>query len=344
MKKNYRTFLKFYRPLAALTALFCMFAAGTILILDDFSRRAVIIAATLVLLTAGLLLFMHMYLITPLRKMLSSFRRYSSGEKENMDFAGAAYFPELYRAIKKASLAVQKEEMLRLSLEQSKYLALQNQINPHFLYNALDAIRGDALEAGIHGISETTEALSTFFRYSISNMEKIATVREELANVNDFITVQKFRFGSRLEYSVIAPGEDSGIYSLSIPRLSLQPLVENAISHGFKNKTGAGIITVCIQRTQKELQIEVSDNGVGMDAEKLSRLNGMFSGSGTDEPSVPKDTKGIALNNVDSRIKLIFGKDYGLHIFSEKNVGTRVRMLLPVIHEDNYYENRVFEN
>ena len=114
---------------------------------------------------------------------------------------------------------------------------LQGQINPHFLYNVLECIRGQALMYQVPEIADITEALSKFFRYSINTKSNVVTIREELENVRNYMKIQQFRFKNRLSLETVYDKEDEEVFSGMIPKLSLQPIVENAIEHGFAHKS-----------------------------------------------------------------------------------------------------------
>ena len=130
------------------------------------------------------------------------------------------------------------EEITKLRQKQAEYLALQNQINPHFLYNALEAIRTDALLADCPDIAETTEALATFFRYTISNVQEDVTFSDELDNTENYFTIQRCRFGDKITMELEL--ENEKLLEARMPKLILQPLVENAVSHGLEGKLGQG--------------------------------------------------------------------------------------------------------
>ena len=252
--------------------------------------------------------------------------------------------PGLIGAFTRLKRYKKEMDMLKLYTEQSQYLALQNQINPHFLYNTLDAIRGDALMAGMDEIARTTEALSTFFGYSVTKMDKLATVAEELENVNDFFYVQQYRFGNSLQLKMQNRSTDEQIFDLYLPRMTLQPIVENAISHGLESKNKAGTVTIQLDRTPSSLLIRIIDNGVGMPAKTLEALNQSLDQYGIGIITSQKRFGGIALNNVNCRIKLLFGNQYGIHIFSTPGVGTDVRITLPIVMQDATDEERILEN
>ena len=208
----------------------------------------------------------------------------------------------------------------------AEYLTLQSQINPHFLYNTLESIRGDALEKGAVQIAEIVEALAAFFRYTIAENDVLVTLEDELGNLDNYFLIQQYRFEDRIKLEVQTPPDESEIMKLLIPKLTLQPIVENAVVHGLESKSSGGVITIKIETTQTRLLIEVHDNGVGMDPEKLQQINDMLNSN-----SVPEQPRhgGIALNNVGKRIQLIFGVEYGLHVFSVQNEGTQIVVSMP---------------
>ena len=250
------------------------------------------------------------------------------------------YPEEFQRLANSVNRVAERRGLLSLSMEQSKYLGLQNQINPHFLYNTLDAIRGDALELHMDHIAAVTEALSTFFRYSVSNMEKIATVEEELGNVKDYFTIQKYRFGDKLNFN-LKNKENQEVYNYCLPRLSLQPLVENAIHHGLEGREKMGSVEIYLQLADQDLIVCVIDDGVGMPFEKVDLLNEMLNENNLSMNGHHGSYRGIALNNVNERIKLLFGEQYGIHVFSEEQIGTEIRLIVPAILRSDYYQKRI---
>lgn len=218
-----------------------------------------------------------------------------------------------------------------LNKRQAQYLALQNQINPHFLYNTLEGIRSEALISGLDIVADMTEALASFFRYTISNVENLVSVEEELNNCKTYFKIQQYRFGDRLELEIIFDDDDKEeILKCKIPKLTLQPILENSIIHGTELKLGTGKLTISLGRTQSRLVIRLADNGIGMDEKTLAALNSKL-GRGENSYTKPEDEKkgGIALVNVNHRIHLLFGEEYGMHVFSMEGVGTEVEITLP---------------
>ena len=218
------------------------------------------------------------------------------------------------------------EEITRLRQKQAEYLALQNQINPHFLYNAREAIRTDALLANCPDIADSTEALATFFRYTISNVQEYVTFSDELDNAENYFTIQRCRFGDKISMELDL--ENERLLEVRMPKLILQPLVENAVTHGLESKLGHGTVRIAVENSDRTFFLRVRDDGVGMPEERVEQLNAQFNGDGGDDGG--QSGGGIALRNVNSRIRLMFGEDYGLHLFSAAGVGTECCVTLPL--------------
>lgn len=238
--------------------------------------------------------------------------------------------------LRRFSEMLDTKEIINVSKKQAEYLALQNQINPHFLYNTLEGIRSEALLAGVDSIAEMTEALSTFFRYTISHMNSLVTLEDELANIENYYYIQQFRFGDKLELNIeYVHDEDSGdreILDCRLPKLTLQPIVENSIYHGIEKKIGKGHLNIRITATSENLIIKVSDDGMGIERERLKALNDRLKVLNLDDVNPKTSTKGgIAIMNVNNRIKLLFGEKYGVYIYSQPGVGTDVEVTLPVV-------------
>lgn len=229
----------------------------------------------------------------------------------------------------------------QLNKRQAQYLALQNQINPHFLYNTLESIRSEALLAGLSSVADMTEALANFFRYTISKDENLVTVEEELQNCETYFHIQQYRFGDRLELKIDCAEEDRDeIYRCLLPKLTLQPILENSIIHGTELKVGTGHLSIHMSKTEKRLLLQASDDGLGMDEETLARLNSRLGRGGLQAQMSGTSRTGVALVNVDNRIRLLFGEEYGLHVYSWLGRGTTVDILLPIITSDHDVPNR----
>ncbi|WP_228351848.1 sensor histidine kinase [Variimorphobacter saccharofermentans] len=249
--------------------------------------------------------------------------------KENIPFTAQSAL-----VMNKFYQLLDKQDAINLSMKQAEYLALQNQINPHFLYNTLEAIRGDAIYAGVTSIAETTEALSSFFRYTITEVKALVTLADELQNAENYFKIQQYRFDDKIKMNIRFPENEENVTLLRLPKLTLQPIIENAVFHGLEGKVEGGCITIEIETTNKSLLITVSDNGLGIPPQTLSRLNASL-----EEAAIPttheeiKSKGGIALRNVSQRIKLLFGEDYGIHVYSTLGFGADVHITLPKIME-----------
>ena len=172
-----------------------------------------------------------------------------------------------------------------------------------------------------------TEALSTFFRYSISNRNNVVTLGEELENARNYFKIQHFRFNNRFQLKIM-PFPQELEETCYLPKMTLQPILENTILHGMEEKIGPGTITIRVVCTDSRTVITISDDGTGMNEETLLRLQAKLRG---DEPVPMKRTKenGIALPNANRRIKLLFGEEYGMQVMSTLGLGTDVEIVLP---------------
>lgn len=272
-------------------------------------------------------------------------------EKMCRDFSESQIYDEIFdmecqpirgffAVLKQFHHLVDMQDAVEMSNRQAEYLALQNQINPHFLYNTLEAIRGDVMCEEMYNIADTIEALSTFFRYTITNIKYLVRLEDEIENILSYSIIQRYRFGNKLELKIEFRDNEEILCAYKVPKLILQPIVENAIFHGLEPKIDRGIIKVMVDETEHKLLIDIEDNGIGMSREKVNELNDAcekVAVSGTEEKS---KKGGIALRNVNRRIKLLFGAEYGLHIFSTENVGTMVRITLPKVMKGEEYEKR----
>ena len=235
----------------------------------------------------------------------------------------------------------EKKDMLLASKKEAEVLALQNQINPHFLYNTLETIRSDAILNGARNAGTMAEALATFFRYTISNLDYLVQVSDELENVQNYFTIQHYRFGNKINIQFLYDKNDKEILKLYMPKLILQPIVENAIYHGIEQKLGSGQVLVSINYTKQNLDIVISDDGIGIKESKLTDINYYLSiDTKTLEQENRKKQGGIAIRNVNQRIKLLFGETYGIHLNSIYGIGTDVYIKLPVLFKPNELINQ----
>jgi two-component system sensor histidine kinase YesM len=211
----------------------------------------------------------------------------------------------------------------------SELKALQMQINPHFLYNTLDSVIWMAEGGKQQEVIAMTSALARLFRLSISKGREIIDIASEVQHVANYLTIQKIRYKDKLDYRIEVP---AGINAFKTVKIILQPLVENAIYHGIKNKAGTGMIVISGVRAAEGIELSVRDDGVGLRPEALRRIRDQLAGRATaEQPPVLPAHSGLGVRNVDERIKLYFGAAYGLDFESEPDQGTLVRIRLPAI-------------
>lgn len=220
-------------------------------------------------------------------------------------------------------------QQIQLQKRQEQLNALQSQINPHFLYNTLDTIRGMALEKDSPEIANIVAALASMFKYSMDYSSTRVTVIDELSHLEQFLKIQTMRFPGKFSFEPIFECEYDTLYKVSIPKMTLQPIVENAISHGLKSRSSEGRITARFILSDYAFSITISDNGVGIDEKTVMALNRSFQANqaGIDGGDIPQF--GIALANIDLRTKLYCGESYGLHVTSTQGLGTAVTVTLP---------------
>ncbi|GLC82889.1 sensor histidine kinase [Lacrimispora brassicae] len=266
-------------------------------------------------------------------------RQFASGSVLNDIFKiRYPYGPESEQVNQRFLEMLGTRELINVSKKQAEYLALQNQINPHFLYNTLEGIRSEALTLGVDSIAEMTEALATFFRYTISNVDHLVNLEDELANIENYYYIQQFRFGKKLQlsiqYAFSEELDEMEILQYRLPKLTLQPVVENSIYHGIERKIGEGHLIIKISVTDSRLIIKVSDDGLGMEADRVRKLNEKLKSLSLDDVNPDTDRKGgIAIQNVNNRIKLLFGEEYGIHVYSQVDAGADVEISLPLVKD-----------
>ena len=217
---------------------------------------------------------------------------------------------ELLEQVKKEQIRIRKAE----------FELLQAQINPHFLYNTLDTIIWLAESDEQKQVVHMVESLSDFFRTSLNQGKDIISIKEEIQHVRSYLEIQQMRYQDILEYEINVPEE---FYQNTIPKITVQPLVENALYHGIKNKRGKGKITVRGYREDSFFILEVRDNGIGMQPERLVQVRNALLYKQLAESKV------YGLYNVNERIRLNCGEEYGLRISSTYQEGTTVKIFLP---------------
>lgn len=212
-----------------------------------------------------------------------------------------------------------KEQALRT--KEVELYALQTQINPHFLFNILNMIRGKLLMNGDRDTAKVVGLLAKSFRMMLRGGGQTVRLSQEIEFIDNYLLLQKYRYSDKFEYAIEISEEDM---SLDIPRLCLQPIVENAVSHGIELKDGSSLITVKGERRNGKFFITVQDDGLGIPPERLEEIRSWLKDNGP----LSKD-KHIGLQNVDRRLRYLYGEEYGLQVSSEAGAGTTVTLTIP---------------
>ncbi|HHW47931.1 MAG TPA: sensor histidine kinase [Clostridiaceae bacterium] len=299
--------------------------------LDEFNKdlntmkKTTFLVAIIIIVISFIFVFLFSrHMVKPLKRLVVLMKLFEKGDFDvriniaTYDEVGilARTFNNMSKRIKKL---VQEVYIDKIKQKELELQMLQNQINPHFLYNTLDSIHMMAELNNDMETSKMARVLGRILRYSISNSNAYVTVREELNHLQDYIALHQVRFAHIFSIKVNC---DPDILDVPIIKLFLQPIVENAINHGLKGRSSNGIIEIFGYRDGINIAFEINDNGIGMNEEQTSRLNGYINGLNNDFSS-------IGLKNVNKRIKLHYGDKYGIEIFSTPGMGTKVKVTIP---------------
>lgn len=266
---------------------------------------------------------------SPIKKMSDTMKQVQHGdlsvraEQTGRDEVGdlAVTFNKM---IKQINVLIREQGEDQTKLRKAEQRALQAQINPHFLYNTLDSISWMARAKNVEQIDETIEALTMLFRISLSRGKDLITLGEELKHAHSYLRIQQIRYSKKLSYSIDVPEE---LCRYMTVKMTLQPLVENAIYHGVKEKRDKGLISIDGYEEEDAVVLVVRDTGKGMTPEKVSALNRAIAEDKEEISKNPVDSYGVV--NVQRRIQIYFGAEYGLHYESEYMCGTTVTVRLP---------------
>jgi two-component system sensor histidine kinase YesM len=258
----------------------------------------------------------------PIGKLIATMNKVGKGSLDvRMNLYGRDEVGQLSVSFNKMVQEI-SDLMQRVVEEQNKkkeyeFTAIQAQINPHFLYNTLESVCALALMNKNDEVYKMVKALSVFYRVGLSKGRNIISIKEEIQNIKSYLVIQQIRYEGSFDTEIDI---DPGIMEKQIVKLSVQPLIENAIYHGLRNKRGKGIIIVQGRQHKDIISITVSDNGCGFD---VTAKEPLLADSNAEHRS------GFGLRSVDERIKLYFGEDYGIRIHSKKDFGTTIEIRIP---------------
>ncbi len=299
--------------------------------LDKFRMLFIIITICTILILSVFSILMAMDIIEPIKRLVEGIKKV---EEENVhqevivdrsDELGylSKCFNKMTQEIDILVNRVYKEELTR---KEAELKALQAQINPHFLFNTLESINWMAQLNNVPEIRDMVASLASIMEASIGKGNPLIPLKQELKYIDSYILIMKNRYGERLAYE---SDIDESLLGSKVPKLLLQPLVENAIYHGIDRIRKKGEIKLTIKKAQETIYIEVMDNGKGIEEDDLTALNKKFE-EVNDDYLLLKHRRGIGLENVNKRIKLFFGQQYGLRVESEYEHYTKMILTIPI--------------
>ncbi|MFC4402166.1 cache domain-containing sensor histidine kinase [Gracilibacillus xinjiangensis] len=253
--------------------------------------------------------------------------RYMDKRYDEIGLLGRSFNTMLQKLLELISLTERQERQKR----DAEFRSLQANINPHFLYNTLDTIQWMARKHKAMDVAEVVESLAKLFRIGLSKGRDTIMVSEEIEHIESYLKIQKTRYRDKLNYRMKVNPKVHACYTL---KFILQPIIENAIYHGIKERRGPGHINITAEKEASQLIIKIIDNGAGMEKDQLDALRiAIKEAVKRTENAESQNKKGYGILNVQARIQLAYGNDYGLEIDSEKGQGTCVKLLLPIIKE-----------
>lgn len=294
--------------------------------------RAAVVAACLALVLSLILATVFSgQLVRPIERMVEAVQDIARGNfSRRLERSNRVELNTLQDSIEKMQTDLKQLLDNRVAQEQEKKTAeiqmLKAQINPHFLYNTLNSIKMMAVMQGARGIQNMIEALGSILRASLSNAEERTTLRDELALLEQYIYIQNIRYKGNIEYETVV--RDQSLLDFPMQRCLLQPLLENAITHGIEQDNRGGRITLTVWRKWESLYISVEDNGVGILPERLSRL----------QNGERLTNHSIGVYNVDQRLRMTYGEAYGLRFESKPGEFTRVVARMKITEGDFAHE------
>ncbi|MEF2966045.1 sensor histidine kinase [Paenibacillus sp. M1] len=303
-----------------------------------FVKRLVVAIFALILLV-GLLLAYRLAgsIVRPIQRLTQRMRRIEKGDLDNLEEQALGVVSnseqdevsQLNRTfkmmIRRIRELIDENYAKQLMIRETELKALQAQINPHFLYNTLESINWLAKMNKQYQISEMVEALGFLLRSSIGLKEPLITLAKEMGIVHSYVTIQQIRFEERLDFHTDVPEE---LLDACIPKLTLQPLVENAIRYALEPKIEPCTISISVLRQEQALHIRVKDNGPGMSPEFIKDLKA---------GKIQTRGEGIGLANITERIQLIYGPNWGAEIESEVGAGTIIHLRIPYVKGESGY-------
>ncbi len=302
-------------------------------LVDDKATTAIeliIVIALIVMVFAIIVLFVLSKKLTkPVRSLVDAM---STFEKNAVDFKynpvrGASEFNKLSSSFEHMVIQIQelmeKVKNEEIALRKTELKALQAQINPHFLYNTLDSIQWMCEEEKTEDAITMVGALAQLFRISISKGYELIPIEKEIQHAKNYLVIQSYRYKDQFTYHFDI---DEEVLPYLCNKITIQPIIENALYHGISRMVDEGEISITVRKTGDDIIMKIKDNGIGMSEEQVENIL----------KKERTDSKGIGVKNVNDRIKIYFGEDYGIVVQSELDVGTMITIKIPAVMEDRY--------
>ena len=303
------------------------------------ARTLTVIALFIVLITLLVGILISEYIYRPMAQLNKTIKKIKNGNtelraktdgwSEEIKVMGE----EFNEMLDQIQTMVKEEYEAKVFMERTQYKVLQAQVNPHFLYNTLDTMSGIAASQDCTLVSGLCQSLSAIFRYSLNISDTQSTLQQEMAHVRNYLYVMDVRNGNTVKYTYQI---DSDTLDDNIPRITLQPIVENALQHGLRNtRRKDKELIISSKHENGKLVITIEDNGAGMDAEAMNEQ--------LEKADIGRIEMGrsIGVMNVNARVKDVYGSGYGIHYESSPNEGTKATIVLPIVREG--YEEKDFD-
>lgn len=305
----------------------CMSSVDTVF--DSFFRLTrIILWASVIVLVVWIVfsILISSGIVRPLKRMLTAMKEVEKGDfSVRVEASANDEIGDLGKGFNhmlgKINGLIETERETQEKLKRADFNALQAQINPHFLYNTLDSINWMARMNRTDKVESMIDSLTSFLRIGLSRGKVFITLQEELKHVESYFVIQKERYASLLSYEIDVP---ENLYNCQVIKMTLQPLVENALYHGIKEKDQPGTILIQARSEGELLIITVQDDGLGMTEDRLTQVHEMM------RTGVAQNKDAYGIINVQRRIKSYFGEAYGIHFDSEYGKGTTVTVRMPL--------------
>ena len=294
---------------------------------DEMQQFMLIVISVTGILIFGITLLLSRFFYKPLEKLVLAMqkienRRLDFKIKDNRGDEYKRVYQGFNDMVDELNVLIRDLENEKILNQEAEIKLLQAQINPHFLYNTLDSIYSIAKIKKVDEISQMVAALSKFFRISLSSGKEVVTLKEAVQLVINYLTILNIRYKGAITFDLEIPEE---LYACQVPKLLLQPIVENAVYHGLERRKGGGRLTISAGSKAHALFLYVEDDGIGIEPAALEKLQSMLDGNG------PGESSGFALRNLNRQIRLKYGTAYGVTLESVYGQGTRVTVKLPVM-------------